>query len=1160
MTTTMENWGRRFQRTDSRNGVVKWTRLLGRSIALLCLLALGDFVAMPSRSWAASTCVTTRAREASFTVDGVEVDVCSSFLPSPTFVASTPTNAQQGASSVSWQPYRAFSVAVDPVTPISNSTISPQQVDSQGPTIIMFGERVVGRVSEANLDVDGTGINTIIMAEWTVDAGNRRWTVRMSEEQTLGISPAAFVDSLGEAQLSSTTLANPSTRGTGAASRGGTGDQPPAPLHAQIRAADDLPAPSWWNSAQCDSNHNPGSYALGASYRGVVACGPLGGNVPEPFYQGAIANLEWQCVEYVERFMYLAYGTDPYRANGNQIYDNYPGTSGAKLIRIPNGTPNQAPQPGDVLSDGATDPRGGHTAVVSASSVDSNGNGTIQVVEQNADPSGTESLNVRGWYVQYSKPVIGWLHNPGSSSSSTFVRTPDQKIYRIAGGAPLYIADCSPLGGCSPLQDVSNLGAYAAVPADGTFLQAAESGHIYRVAGGAPLYIGDCGQLSGCSGYVTVNQYTIDNLDHLRRVPSDATFVRAVESGDIYRIAGGAPLLLSSCQPQGIDGCPGAVNVNAATIASLAPIDPGAVGAGFALNSRPTDGTLLRATDHNDATYKIVGGVAAYLTSCDGFNGCAAAVDITESTIDTRDHLNNPYLIKIDAPSNTSPSTPDANGTIPVSGWAIDATSTGGSGVDEVDLYLDGQAGQGGVMVGSTTVHGPRTDVGNVYGSQFNNCGYSIQANMNGVAPGTHILYVYSTRGGSPLTYSTQQFVLNPPSATSTPLPATATPTAVPATNTATPSTTVVPATNTAIPSATATGTPIMATATVASPTGTASPSVTATPIPPTSIATATPSNTASPMPSTATLIPATSTSVPAAMATQTTVPTATATNSAVLTATATPVSPTATATLVPPSATNTPVPTASFIPSATPIPPTATATPVPPTATNTPTLPAVATATPTSPASTATSAPATAASVPIPASSPTTGPAPVSPATATSAGGPAPTSTSTPMATMAPAATATSPGGNSQPTSPTDTPAPPSPGRGTPQPMRATPTPMATSHPSIAVTALMLPSARVLSVSVRTVANAHVTVTLQVFGRRTVLVGKGKHRGRMVRVVVLYAATMRGTTGRQGRLTGRLPITYRPARPVQAFLSVTVRGKDSSATARMSVLLKPHR
>jgi len=328
--------------------------------------------------------------------------------------------------------------------------------------------------------------------------------------------------------------------------------------------------------------------------------------------------------------------------------------------------------------------------------------------------------------------------------------------------------------------------------------------------------------------------------------------------------------------------------------------------------------------------------------------------------------------------------------------------------------------------------------------------------------------------------------------------------------------------------SATASSTPIAATATQAG-----MPGLTNTTIP-----TINPTDTVVTAPS------ATSTSVPAATTTQTTAPTATATNSAVSISTATPVPPTVTATPVPPSA--------------TPLPPTATATPLPPTATNTPTLPAVATTTSTSPASTVTPVLAMATSVPIPLSSPTTVPAPVSPATAT-LGGPAPTSTGIPMATMAPAATATSPDGNSQSALPTDTPSSSSTGRGTRHPASPTHKAVVTSHPSIAVTALMLPSAGMLSVSIRTAANAHVTVTLQVFGRQTVLVGKGKHRGRMVRVVVLYAATMRGTTGRQGRLTGRLPIAYRSARPVQAALSVIVHGKDSLAMAHMSVLLKPH-
>jgi len=497
-----------------------------------------------------------------------------------------------------------------------------------------------------------------------------------------------------------------------------------------------------------------------------------------------------------------------------------------------------------------------------------------------------------------------------------------------------------------------------------------------------------------------------------------------------------------------------------------------------------------------------------------------------------------------------SPTGQTVTDTVAISGWACDSNSPSGTGIDKVDIYVDGLSGQGGTFVTSLTNFNDRTDVAAAYGQRCLNSGFSTTVDVKGWADGPHKLYMYahSPQYGWSWHFNTQTFTHTSPAAP-TEAPTSLTGTSTPTTTsipTSTPTSTSVPSEATPHPSASAT-----------MPTSTATPMPTATLTPAsiaTTVPTSSPTNTSVPTVaatmteiSTAT---ATSTAIPTA--TQTAVPTATATNSAVSTSTATPVPPTTTATPVPPSATNTPP--ASFTPSATPVPPTAT---------NTPTLPAVATATSTAPASTATSVPATAASVPVPASAPTTSPAPASPATATSApGGSAPTGVSTPTsvpATSVPATT-TPLRGASPLALPTDAPAPLSPGRGTPQPRSATPTAVATSHPSISVTALLLPSARALSVSIRTAANAHVTVTLQVFGRRTVLVGKGKHRGRMVRKVVLYAVTMRGTTGRQGRLTGRLPITYRPARPVQAALSVAVRGKDSSATARMSVLLKPHR
>jgi hypothetical protein len=65
----------------------------------------------------------------------------------------------------------------------------------------------------------------------------------------------------------------------------------------------------------------------------------------------------------------------------------------------------------DVLSYGATDP--GHTSIVTSSSVDGNGNGTINVIEQNVGPSGTAQLTLNSWVIQHDPnhtgTVASWM-------------------------------------------------------------------------------------------------------------------------------------------------------------------------------------------------------------------------------------------------------------------------------------------------------------------------------------------------------------------------------------------------------------------------------------------------------------------------------------------------------------------------------------------------------------------------------------------------------------------------------------------------------------------------------------------------------------------------------------------------------------------------------
>lgn len=164
------------------------------------------------------------------------------------------------------------------------------------------------------------------------------------------------------------------------------------------------------------------------------------------------------------------------------------------------------------------------------------------------------------------------------------------------------------------------------MPANGTFGRRVETGAIYRVAGGAPLYLNDCSQLNACSGTIDVNGGTIDNLDHLNAVPADGTFVRRTDSGGIYRVAGGAPLYVNDCSQ--LNACAGTVDVSGFTIDSLDH-----------LRSTPANGTFIRKIE-TGAIYRVAGGAPLYIADCTPLNGCAGTVDVDSSTIDNHDHMN----------------------------------------------------------------------------------------------------------------------------------------------------------------------------------------------------------------------------------------------------------------------------------------------------------------------------------------------------------------------------------------------------------------------------------------------------------------------------------------------------------------------------------------
>ncbi len=177
-----------------------------------------------------------------------------------------------------------------------------------------------------------------------------------------------------------------------------------AAAEAVRRRTADLPQPSWWNGV-CDSGNYRGARPLGASYRGVQACGPQPGRSQGRlvrFYPGAWGHYEWQCTELVFRFMYLAYGVTPYNApTGGQVVDNWRPEYGGNFEKVRNGS-GALPSPGDIVSTTAT-----HTAIVTGVEVDEQGDGFITVLEQNAPNDGSATWKVNGRRID---KVKNWLH------------------------------------------------------------------------------------------------------------------------------------------------------------------------------------------------------------------------------------------------------------------------------------------------------------------------------------------------------------------------------------------------------------------------------------------------------------------------------------------------------------------------------------------------------------------------------------------------------------------------------------------------------------------------------------------------------------------------------------------------------------------------------
>jgi hypothetical protein len=165
---------------------------------------------------------------------------------------------------------------------------------------------------------------------------------------------------------------------------------------------------------------------------------------------------------------------------------------------------------------------------------------------------GGVTLNIDGDYLDGST-TGGWSPPPDGTLVALAGAAP---IYRMAGGAPLYVNDWNAVGGPQPytVLTAAEWASLRPVPASGTFLLTSTGG-VYRVAGGAPLFVSDWNVFGGPQPYVQIDQWDIDNitnpLAHLKAVPANGTWL-TTPTGQIYRVAGGTPFPIASWTPYGV--------------------------------------------------------------------------------------------------------------------------------------------------------------------------------------------------------------------------------------------------------------------------------------------------------------------------------------------------------------------------------------------------------------------------------------------------------------------------------------------------------------------------------------------------------------------------------------------------------------------------------
>ncbi|MET3808754.1 uncharacterized protein YkwD [Nakamurella sp. UYEF19] len=206
-------------------------------------------------------------------------------------------------------------------------------------------------------------------------------------------------------------------------------------------------------------------------------------------------------------------------------------------------------------------------------------------------------------------------------------------VFRMAGGAPIAVHSWTPFGGVKPTKLVAHttVARLPQYPADGTYLRTAGVGAVFKVVGGAPVYVSRWAAMGGVFPTTDVDPLAISyagssgNWSHLRAYPVDGTFVRTTSDGAVYRMSGGAPLWVSSWAA--IGGVKPAIAIDAAAVSH-----GGMAGVWSHLKWHPADNAYLQSYGRPNV-YRVISGKAIPVAGWASVGGVKPVTAVPQNVI-----------------------------------------------------------------------------------------------------------------------------------------------------------------------------------------------------------------------------------------------------------------------------------------------------------------------------------------------------------------------------------------------------------------------------------------------------------------------------------------------------------------------------------------------